>query len=69
VPWLPVAVLGNLVLLAAAVLLPGLTDLLGTEPLNASEAALAVGPALLPGVLVLLIRAVRRRPLRGIGAR
>jgi Ca2+-transporting ATPase len=68
-PWLPVAVVGNLVLLAAAVLLPGLTDLLGTEPLNASEAALAVGPALLPGALVLLIRAVRRLPVRGIGAR
>jgi P-type Ca2+ transporter type 2C len=64
-----VAVLGNLVLLVAAVLLPGLTDLLGTEPLNASEVVLAVGPALLPGVLVLLIRAARRRSLRGISAR
>jgi Ca2+-transporting ATPase len=57
--WLPVAVGGNLALLAAAVLLPGLTDLLGTEPLSLSETALAVGPALLPGALVLLVRAVR----------
>jgi Ca2+-transporting ATPase len=69
VPWLPVAVLGNLVLLAAAVLLPGLSDLLGTEPLNASEAALAIGPALLPGALVLLIRAIRRLSQREVDAR
>jgi Ca2+-transporting ATPase len=63
-PWLPIAVVGNLVLLTAAVLLPGLTDLLGTEPLSVSETLLAVGPALLPGALVLLIRAARRRAPR-----
>jgi Ca2+-transporting ATPase len=62
-PWLPIAVAGNLILLAAAVLLPGLTDLLGTEPLSVSETLLAVGPAVLPGARVLLIRAVRRPDL------
>jgi Ca2+-transporting ATPase len=60
-PWLPIAVAGNLVLLAAAVLLPGLADLLGTERISLSETALAVGPALAPGALVLLIRAVVAR--------
>ncbi|MCW2701246.1 MAG: ATPase P-type (transporting), superfamily, subfamily, partial [Blastococcus sp.] len=65
-PWLPIAVAGNLVLLTAAVLLPGLTDLLGTEPLSMNETLLAVGPALLPGTLVLLIRAARR-PARDAG--
>jgi hypothetical protein len=60
VPWLPVAVVGNLVLLAAAVALPGLTDLLGTEPLTAVQTAVAVGPALLPGACVMVIRAGRR---------
>jgi P-type Ca2+ transporter type 2C len=61
VPWLPVAVAANLVLLAAAVLLPGLADLLGTERISLAETAFAVGPALIPGTLVLLIRAVRSR--------
>jgi hypothetical protein len=44
----------------AAALLPGPADLLGTEPINMAVRALAVGPALLPGALVLLLRAVRR---------
>jgi Ca2+-transporting ATPase len=66
-PWLPIAVVGNLVLLTAAVLLPGLSDLLGTEPLSMSETLVAVGPALLPGVLVLLIRAARRPALAAAG--
>jgi Ca2+-transporting ATPase len=69
VPWLPIAVVGNLILLVAAVRMPGLTDLLGTEPLTLAETAFAVGPALLPGALVVLIRAVRRLPRRRIGAR
>jgi Ca2+-transporting ATPase len=60
-PWLPIAVAANLALLAAAVLLPGLADLLGTERLGLAETAFAVGPALVPGALVLLIRAVRSR--------
>ncbi|MCW2575447.1 MAG: hypothetical protein JWR66_1477 [Modestobacter sp.] len=60
-PWLPIAVAANLVLLAAAVLLPGLADLLGTERISLAETAFAVGPALVPGGLVLLIRAVRSR--------
>jgi Ca2+-transporting ATPase len=61
VPWLPIAVAGNLALLAAAVLLPGLSDLLGTERIGMAETAFAVGPALIPGALILLIRAVRPR--------
>jgi hypothetical protein len=40
------------------VLLPGLSDLLGTERISLAETAFAVGPALLPAGLVLLIRAV-----------
>jgi Ca2+-transporting ATPase len=59
VPWLPIAVAANLVLLAAAVLLPGLGDLLGTERISVAEAVFAVGAALVPAALVLLIRAVR----------
>jgi P-type Ca2+ transporter type 2C len=60
-PWLPIAVAANLALLAAAVLLPGLADVLGTERISLAETAFAVGPALVPGALVLLIRAVRSR--------
>ncbi len=59
VPWLPVAVAANLVLLAAAVLLPGLSDLLGTEPLTPLETLVAVGPALVPAALVVLVRRLR----------
>jgi Ca2+-transporting ATPase len=61
VPWMPIAVAANLALLAAAVLLPGLADLLGTERISLAETAFAVGPALLPAGLVLLIRVVRDR--------
>jgi Ca2+-transporting ATPase len=61
VPWLPIAVAANLLLLAAAVLLPGLADLLGTEHISPAETVVAVGPALLPAAVVLLIRAVSSR--------
>jgi Ca2+-transporting ATPase len=63
-PWLPIAVAANLVLLAAAVLLPGLADLLGTERIDLAETAFAVGPALVPAGLVLLLGVVRVRPGR-----
>jgi Ca2+-transporting ATPase len=63
-PWLPIAVAVNLALLAAAVLLPGLSGLLGTERLTMAETALAVGPALVPGAIVLLLRAVGPRRVR-----
>ncbi|GAA4305931.1 hypothetical protein GCM10023162_09610 [Klenkia terrae] len=59
VPWLPVAVAVNVVLLAAAVLLPALSDLMGTEPLTALQTLAAVGPALVPASLVLLVRRLR----------
>lgn len=55
-PWLPIAVAVNLVLLAAAVLLPGLSDLLGTEHPGAAGTVGAVGPALVPAALVLAVR-------------
>jgi Ca2+-transporting ATPase len=59
VPWLPVAVAVNLVLLAAAVLLPVLSDLLGTEPSTPLQTLAAVGPALVPAALVVLVRRLR----------
>nr|WP_276508560.1 cation-transporting P-type ATPase [Modestobacter muralis] len=61
VPWLPVAVAANLVLLAAAVLLPVLADLLGTERISLAETAFGVAPALLPAAGVLLVRALHAR--------
>jgi Ca2+-transporting ATPase len=60
-PWLPIAVAANLVLLAAAVVLPGLSDLLGTDRISMAETAFAMGPALIPAGLVVLIQAVRSR--------
>ena len=57
--WLPVAVAVNLALLAAAVLLPGLSDLLGTERPDLLETVAAVGPALVPAALVVLVRRLR----------
>jgi Ca2+-transporting ATPase len=59
IPWLPVAVGVNLLLLVAAVLLPGLSDLLGTEPLAPVETLAAVAPALVPAALVVLVRRLR----------
>jgi Ca2+-transporting ATPase len=58
-PWLPIAVAANVLLLAATVLLPGLSDLLGTERISLTETAFAVGAALVPAGVVLLIRAGR----------
>ena len=56
--WVPVAVLGNLLLLLAAVYLPGLSELLRTEPLGAAELAVAMGAGVLPALLLLAGRAV-----------
>jgi Ca2+-transporting ATPase len=54
--WVPVAVAISAVLLVAGVYLPGLSDLLGTEPLSWSELAEAVGVALVPAAVLLLGR-------------
>ena len=51
--WLPVAVVANLLLLVAGVYLPGLSDLLRTEPIGVAEFAVAAGAGLLPAAGVL----------------
>jgi Ca2+-transporting ATPase len=54
--WLPAAVVANAALLAAGVYLPGLRELLGTQSLEASQFAVAIGVALVPAALFLLFR-------------
>jgi Ca2+-transporting ATPase len=58
--WVPLSVVLNLLLLLAGVYLPGLSDLLGTQPLGAAELGTAAGLALVPAVLLVLWRAARR---------
>jgi Ca2+-transporting ATPase len=63
--WLPVAVVANLVLLVAGVYLPGLSDLLRTEPIGVAEFVVAAVAGLVPSGLLLLARlAGARRPAR-----
>jgi len=59
-PWLPVAVVANLLLLVAGVYLAGLSDLLRTEPVGLAEFVVAAGAGLLPAGLLLLARAAGR---------
>jgi Ca2+-transporting ATPase len=59
--WLPAAVAVNAVLLVAGVYVPVLSDLLGTVPLTPAEFGVAVGVAVVPAVLLLVVR----RPSRG----
>jgi Ca2+-transporting ATPase len=54
--WLPAAVAANLLFLVAGVYLPGLSDLLRTEPVGVAEFVVAAGAGLLPAVLVLVHR-------------
>jgi Ca2+-transporting ATPase len=54
--WLPAAVVGSAVLLAAGVYLPGLRNLLGTQSLEAAQFLVAIGAALVPAALFLLLR-------------
>ena len=61
--WLPAAVAASLLLLVAGVYLPGLADLLRTEPIGPAEFAVAAGAGLLPAGLLVLVRIVGR--LRG----
>ena len=61
--WLPAAVAASLLLLVAGVYLPGLADLLRTEPIGPAEFAVAAGAGLLPAALLVLARIVGR--LRG----
>jgi Ca2+-transporting ATPase len=58
--WLPLTVAGGFLLLVAAVYLPGLTTVLGTEALSAPELGTAVGAGLVPGVLLGTARTVGR---------
>jgi Ca2+-transporting ATPase len=54
----------NLLLLVAAVYLPGLSDLLGTEPLTAAELGVAAAVALVPAALLAAAQRARRSPAR-----
>ncbi|MGY1633499.1 cation-translocating P-type ATPase [Geodermatophilus sp. SYSU D01186] len=58
--WLPVTVGGSALLLLAAVYLPGLATLLGTEPLTVAELTGSGAAALVPAGLLLVVRALRR---------
>lgn len=60
-PFLFVAVATSLAATVAAVHLPGLSDLLGTEPLGPLEWALAVAVAVVPAVVVETVELVRAR--------
>jgi P-type Ca2+ transporter type 2C len=59
-PWLPVAVVANLLLLVAGVYAAGLADLLRTEPIGMAEFAIAGIAGLLPSGLLLLARLATR---------
>jgi Ca2+-transporting ATPase len=63
--WLPVAVVANLLLLVAGVYLPGLSDLLRTEPIAYAEFAVAAAAGLLPAALLVLARLVGRLTAAG----
>jgi Ca2+-transporting ATPase len=54
--WLPLTVAGGLLLLLAAVYVPGLTIVLGTEGLSAAELGTAVAAGLVPGTLLWAVR-------------
>ncbi|MGY1753399.1 cation-translocating P-type ATPase [Blastococcus sp. SYSU D01042] len=58
--WVPAAAVGNVALLLAGVYLPGLSDLLRTEPLTLTELSVPAAAALVPSVLLVLVRAARR---------
>ena len=58
--WLPAAVGANLLLLLAAVYVPGLSELLRTEYLAPVELAVAVAAGFLPPLLYLVIRRARK---------
>ena len=64
-PFLPLAMLGSLALALLGVYLPVLQRLLGTEPLPAADAALAVGVAAVGWVAVRLLRLLHRHTTEG----
>ena len=66
-PWVPVAVAVNAVLLVAGVAVPPLRDLLGTEPLTSGEFVVDMAAALLPATLVAAQRGLRARRRRTPG--
>ena len=58
--WVPAAAVGNVLLLFAGVYLPGLSNLLRTEPLSLVQLGTAGAAALVPSALYLLGRNVHR---------
>ena len=58
--FLFVAVASSVAATTAGLYLPGLSDLLGTQPLTALELALALGVAVVPAVLIELLELLRR---------
>jgi Ca2+-transporting ATPase len=68
-PWLVAAVALSALLLVAAVIVPVLRDLLGTEPVTPAQFVAAVGVATIPGLVVYLpqLRAQTRAATRGTG--
>jgi Ca2+-transporting ATPase len=63
--FVTLAVGADVLLLAAAVYLPALAAVLGTEPLTVAELAASVAAALVPAALLLVLRGSRRRPAGG----
>ncbi|MEK6439083.1 cation-translocating P-type ATPase [Pseudonocardia sp. T1-2H] len=64
-PFLFLAVAASLVATLSALYLPGLSDLLGTTPLGASELAVSVGVAAVPAVVVEVAEVIRGRQHSG----
>ena len=60
-PFLFVAVATSLAATLAAVYLPGLSDLLGLDPLPAADLALVAAVAVVPAILIELVEAARAR--------
>ncbi len=60
-PFLFAAVATSLAATLAGIYLPGLSDLLGLEPLTAGELGLAAAVAVLPAILIELVEAARAR--------
>ncbi|HEV7211512.1 MAG TPA: cation-transporting P-type ATPase [Blastococcus sp.] len=63
--WVPFSVGVNLLLLVAAVYLPGLSALLGTEPLTAAQLGVAAAAAVVPAALLAAVQRAGRRSRAG----
>jgi Ca2+-transporting ATPase len=58
-PFLYYAVAASLAATAAGIYLPGLSDLLGSQPLSALELGVAVAVAAVPAVVIELVELAR----------